>query len=190
MYQHHPQTPSYHNSFYYASITLILAMNAYSGLVGALILVPIAIAGSIAFIAVKIPDFWHKITTFFRNCSPRRHPRRKRANRSDLSNSPICPDSWSDLESSHSLNRNESARQNPPGNRVSGIWRLSRSSRLTWSFGRSQKSQNLNLCESSRSVQRPLPVVVHQGKAFSPHDGPQNQFLHPTDRHQKAQTGH
>jgi hypothetical protein len=171
-------------------------MNAYPGLVGALILVPIAIAGGIAFIAVKIPDFWRKITTFFQAWSLCSRPKRKKINRSDLSTSQAYPDSWSDLESSRSLEHSilvpetrESPRRNIPlGDPPSRIWHPSRSSRLTWSFGEDQRSQSLNPCESSKGVQRPLPVALHPEKARSQNVGRQDQLQLPADRRQKAQT--
>jgi hypothetical protein len=171
-------------------------MNAYPGLVGALILVPIAIAGGIAFIAVKIPDIWRKITTFFQAWSLCSRPKRRKINRSDLSTSQAYPDSWSDLESSRSLDHNllaQEAREFPGRSSLlrdppSKIWHPSRSSRLVWSFGEDKRSQNLHPCESSKGVQRPLPVALHPEKASSQNVSPQNQLLPLADRRQKAQT--
>lgn len=135
-------------------------MTSNPGPVGALILVPIAIVGSVAFIAVKTTHFWQKTSTLCKALFtwPRSdHTKQRRYNHST---SQVYADSWCDLESTHSCEEGNQVQLSPTKDTLTRIWHPHRSSRLTWSFGDSQKSRNPVHSESSKSVQIPLPVAA------------------------------
>jgi hypothetical protein len=135
-------------------------MSSNPGAVGALILVPIAIAGSVAFIAIKTTHFWHKNNRRYKAFFTWPRSDRTKQRRSDLSTSQVYADSWCDLESTRSCEEGNQIQLSPAKNTLSRTWHPHRSSRLTWSFGGSPKSRDPNHSESSRSVQTPLPVVA------------------------------
>lgn len=145
-----------------------------TGAVGALILIPIAIAGSAAFIAIKATDFWKTTVRRVRGLStslPWHTQRRRLPNRSDQLSS--YEDSFFDLESlSSSQFPSENPRQNRrwkrapqlatrpskvPNTSFSETWHPSRLDRLQWSFVNPQ-SPDLNRFVSS-SI--PVPSRTH-----------------------------
>src|SRR5271170_3023893 len=97
-------------------------MTSNPGAIGALILVPIAIAGSVAFIAIKTTHFWHKTsvrcTAFF--AWPRSNRTKQR--RSGLLTSQVYADSWCDLESTHSCKEGNQVQLSPTKNTLTRIW--------------------------------------------------------------------
>lgn len=145
-------------------------MTSNPGAVGALILVPIAIVGSVAFIAIKTTHFWHKTSrlckTFF--TWPQSHRTKQR--RSELPTSQVYADSWYDLESTHSCKEGSLVESSSTKDTLNRVWHPHRSSRLTWSFGGSPKSRNPNHSESSKSVQTPLPVVARPERPQCPEE--------------------
>lgn len=175
---------SLHNNFQYTTITSVLAMNNDSasivnstnpGPIGALILVPIAIIGSVVIIAIKTPTFWHRVTKRCKERLPKLRRQREKEHRSDLATLQDCPDSWYDLENTLSQANTAVIQQSPSEESPSPskIWHPGRSSRLKWSFGRNRQSHHLSRSESSKSVQKPLPVLAAPEKA-------QIQDEHPT----------
>ena len=185
--------PRYHivPSYFFANIaqflacqhSSILAMNSNnpSPAFGALILVPIVIAGSAAFLAIKAPEVYTKTAGLcirgWKSCTrvlPWTGSKQSRKiRRSDSFSAQVYADSWVDLESNHSDrvfstfigqspvrkansdgSKDESVRSNDTPRR---IWHPSRSTRLMWSFG-NPRSQSPNPFESSNAV-RPLPVA-------------------------------
>lgn len=163
-------------------------MTSNPGAVGALILVPIAIAGSVAFIAIKTTHFWYKTSircaAFF--AWPRSNRTKQR--RSDLLTSQVYADSWYDLESTHSCEEGNQVQLSPTKNTLTRIWHPHRSSRLTWSFGDSLKSRDPNHSESSRSVQTPLPVLARPERSQYQEEDPLDSVI-PAAHLLRAQTG-
>jgi hypothetical protein len=163
-------------------------MTSNPGAIGALILVPIAIAGSVAFIAIKITHFWHKTS---RRCKafitwPRSD--RTKLRRSNLSTSQVYADSWCDLESIHSCKEESLVELSSIKGTLNRVWHPPRSSRLMWSFGGSPKSRNPNHSESSKSMQTPLPVVLHPERSQYQEEGSLD-ILTPVAHLLRAQTG-
>lgn len=146
--------------------------------VGALILLPIFIAASAAFVALKLTKAGKRLFIYLRAHAPALTSsarRRSRARRSNLSSSFIYGDSFADLESRHNLNETAdrpcpvfslSQDQNTP----TKIWHPNRSSRLTWSFMKPQYPGQ-NHFELS-SVQKPLPVIHPHEKSQSHDENP------------------
>lgn len=163
-------------------------MTSNPGAVGALILIPIAIAGSVAFIAIKTTHIWHKTSirckAFF--IWPRSD--RKKQRRSDLSTSQVYADSWCDLESTHSCEERNQVRLSPTKDTLTKIWHPHRSSRLTWSFGGSPRSRDPNHSELSKSVQTPLPVATRPERSQCQEEDPLDNLI-PVAHLLKAQTG-
>jgi hypothetical protein len=163
-------------------------MTNNAAVVGALILVPIVIAASIAFIAIKTTHLWYKARKscqkFFNwdQVEPIKH------RRSDLSASRADADSWCDLESTISWGEENQAQITPVRETSRRIWHPHRSSRLTWSFGESPVSRGPNHSESSRSVQTPLPVVARPERRQRPEEDPQDVLI-PLGHLLKAHTG-
>jgi hypothetical protein len=135
-------------------------MTSNPGAVGALILVPIVIAGSVAFIAVKTTHFWQKTSRWCKAFFTWPRSDRTKQHRSDLSTSQVCADSWCDLESTHSCEEGNQVHLSPTEDTLTRIWHPHRSSRLTWSFGGSPRSRDPNHSGSSKSVQTRLPVTA------------------------------
>ena len=158
-------------------------MNSTTSAIGALILVPIVIAASAAYIALKTTELSKRIVTFCRNLwddwypwsNKRCHQRRRKIRASDPLYSQPYADSWYDLESIHSRQGfsrfiNQSPRKSLSGsdeqysgNDTRRIWHPDRANRLTWSFT-NPRSQSPNLFESSNVV-RPLPVALRPEKS-------------------------
>jgi hypothetical protein len=161
-------------------------MTSNTGAVGALILVPIAISGSVAFIAIKTTHFLHKTS---RRCKafitwPRSDRTKQR--RSNLSTSQVYADSWCDLESIHSCKEGSLVELSSIKGTLNRVWHPHRSSRLMWSFGGSPTSRNPNHSESSKSVQTPLPVVLRPKRFQYQEEGPLD-ILTPAAHLLKAQ---
>lgn len=149
--------------------------------IGALILVPIVIAASAAFIAIQASEFCKRagrnIKNFWNNSYPWSNTnqtiRRRKVRRSNLRSSQLYADSWLDLESidsrqgystfinQESLRRGKSFSEGDKdeafGDTTKRIWHPSRSARLAWSFA-NPRSPSRNLFESS-SVVRPSPTA-------------------------------
>lgn len=189
--------------FYLVNIHSSLAMNSSNTAIGALILVPIVIAASAAFIALKTQRGFQAIAQFCSRHWSRRRPwtrlgtgrRGRKQRRSDLPSNQLYGDSWCDLESIRSSSSrppaytsftSTSPRRKSLSERSRSIrysdspstnrtWHPTRSNRLSWSFT-DPTSQNLNPFESS-SVVRPSPVATRQER-FSAEDGVLR--VHPT----------
>jgi hypothetical protein len=151
--------------------------NSSPGAVGALILIPVIIAGAAAIVAIKASGYWNLVTRFCqRLLNYRGRVKHNRKNRSDLSSSQNYPDSFGDLES---ICMDSEARlksdKSPVKDTSTRIWHPQRASRLTWSFGQVLPSQNQSHFESS-SVQIPLPAVVRPEKSRSQEEDPADQL--------------
>ena len=176
-------------------------MNSSSPPIGALIIVPIVIAASAAFVALKTQHGFRTILSFCRRIWNRRPSltrgstsrRRRKHNRSDIGSSSYA-DSWCDLESIHSSqgvdsfstfigqspinkafsegDQNILCRSSPT---PSQVWHPNRSNRLQWSFTNpgSRSPRPLGLL----SVARPSPVA-HRPERLSI-EGAQP-LVHPT----------
>lgn len=159
-------------------------MSSGSSAIGALIIVPIFIAVSAAYIALKTHSFFQSLA---RHCcqiwkekslwSRRRAIQSRKQKLSDLASSQGFADSWCDLESLHSTYHTPNQGYSTFIGQSSGrsrsysegdersiyydtptrIWHPTRSSRLMWSFA-NPKSQDRDLFELS-SVARPSPVI-------------------------------
>lgn len=179
-------------------------MNSSNTAIGALILVPIVIAASAAFIALKTQRGFLTIAQFCSRHWNQRRPwtrlrtgrRGRKQRRSDLPSNQLYGDSWCDLESIRSSQSsrppaytrytstsprrrslNERSRSIRYSDSPSPIrtWHPTRSNRLSWSFT-DPTSQSPNPFESS-SVVRPSPVARRQER-FSAEDG--DPHVHPT----------
>ena len=157
-------------------------MTGHSSAIGALILVPIFIAASAAFVALKTSKYSSHLRQFMSNTWQNYYPwsrthqtdRRRKLRRSNLPSSQLYGDSWCDLQSidrrqnySAFLNQNinhtccgEQDHETAPGDTPRRVWHPSRSTRLNWSFT-IPKSGNPNLFESS-SVAKPSRVAQQQ----------------------------
>lgn len=141
--------------------------------VGALILVPIFIAGSAAFVAIKTTEAYKlsfgkfsKAWASWSQYIPGRESHRRRQEkkrRCKLSSSETYGDSWPDLESTYSKQAastfiGQSPLRDPSKEDTSSeLWHPTREARLSWSFinPRSRSPDHLILS----SVVRPLPVA-------------------------------
>ena len=147
-----------------------------NGAVAALILIPIAIAGSAAFIAVKSTNLWKVAVRRFRGASApfpwhtQKHQRRL----SDQSSS--YADSFLDLESLASNQSKFEDRYNrrprAPNTSPAETWHPSRQARLQWSFT-SPQSQDPNHFVSS-SIPRPTRTHTRPERSQS-QESPQHQ---------------
>lgn len=161
-------------------------MNSNNPAIGALILVPIVIAASAAFIAIKASEFCKRagrsIKNFWNDTYPwsstNQSSRKRKLRRSNLRSSQLYADSWIDLESiddrenySRFINQDSSCRtksfsegekDGAYGDTVQRIWHPSRSARLAWSFA-NPRSPSHSLFESS-SVVKPSPTARRQGR--------------------------
>jgi len=154
-------------------------MTSYNPAIGALVLVPIAIALSLAFIALKTSHFPGTLASFCRRVwsewsswsRPSKSQKRK-LRRSNLSSVQIYGDSWYDLRSTDSredlphFNKKPQANISSPSfppfvtrsdEILDQIWHPSRSARLSWAFT-NPRSLSPHLFASS-SVAKPSPVV-------------------------------
>ncbi|KAL2060923.1 hypothetical protein VTL71DRAFT_8975 [Oculimacula yallundae] len=156
-------------------------MNSNNHAIGALILVPIVIAASAAFIAIYASEFCKRAGRSIKNFWNKSYPwsgikkstRRRKLRRSNLPSSQLYADSWVDLESidsregystfinqkSFSRHRSlsEGDKDDAFGDTAKKIWHPSRSARLAWSFA-NPRSPSRNLFASS-SVAKPSPIA-------------------------------
>lgn len=151
-------------------------MNSGSLAIGALILVPIVIAASAAYIALKCTEASRRIgrycSRFWDDYYPWSRYNKTQRRRSDLSSNLHHADSWADLESLNTDRgydtfngqspRRKSTRSPSEGNGKSTeslgeIWHPTRSTRLMWSFT-NPRSPNHRRSELS-SVARPSPAA-------------------------------
>ena len=165
-------------------------MSSTTTAIGALVLVPIAIAASAAYIAIKTTEGYKRLSRY---CSHiwRRSPlnqtesrRRRKLHGSDVSSNQAYADSWIDLESVRSgheirtfINQSPSRRyasnsnskgKSDESDTVRRVWHPPRNNRLMWSFA-DPKSPSPGRSGLS-SVARPLPVV-HRPERSSTDDG-------------------
>lgn len=138
------------------------APNKITAAIGGLILVPIAIAAGVAFVAIKTTDIWPSIKRWFAEdclghlffCG------RKKKISEELKSS---PDSFCDLEGVQSPKfQASSLAERPPSRETpTKIWHPDRSNRLKWSFGRTgmKMSKFPAPCELSNE-QAPVPTLL------------------------------
>ena len=130
--------------------------------IGGLILVPIALAALVAFVAIKVTDIWPSTKAWFSD-SCFRHlffcRRRKKAPKDFVKS----PDSFCDLERVQSPPfQAGSLVERPPSQETpTKIWHPNRLNRLTWSFGRTgMKTLTYPApCELS-NAQAPPPILI------------------------------
>lgn len=164
-------------------------MTSNSGAVGALILVPIAIAGSVAFIAIKTTHFCDKTSRRCKALLSWPQSGRKKQKWSSISTSQVYADSWCDLESVRSCKEENYAELSFTKDTLNRVWHPYRSSRLTWSFGESPKSRNLNRSELLKNVQTPLPIVTRPERPQCLEEDPLD-IVMPAAHLLRAQTSH
>jgi hypothetical protein len=165
------------------------AMSSTTTAIGALVLVPILIAASAAYVAVKTTEGYKRLSRYcihlwFKSPLNRTESRRRRKlHASDISANQAYADSWVDLESVGSGNRRISTfiNQTPPrrytsdsrdksgeNDTVRRVWHPPRNNRLTWSFA-DPKSRSPARSGLS-NVAKPLPVI-HRPERSSTEDG-------------------
>ena len=152
-------------------------MSSGSLAIGALILVPIVIAASAAYVALKCAEATKRIGRYCRRfwgeCYPWSSNNRALRRRSSPSTNHLYADSWADLESlnterGYATFIGQSPRRTPAKSRSEAsvksdvdnareIWHPTRSARLMWSFT-NPRSPNLRRSELS-SVVRPSPTA-------------------------------
>lgn len=163
-------------------------MNSNNPAIGGLILVPIVIAASAAFIAIKASSITERAKRYCVNLWREKAPwsdknktqRRRRLRRSNLTSSQVYADSWCDLESVNSCDdfskfigqhrtqkSSSSDREKQALEASSEGWHPSRSARLLWSFS-SPRSRMSNPYELS-SVAKPSRAA-HRPKRLSAED--------------------
>jgi len=167
--------PSFH-----VGITPVLDMTGNSFALGALVLVPIAIAISAAFIALKTSHLSHKVAAFCQETwddwypwsTTRQSRRRRKLRRSNLPSTQVYGDSWCDLRSIDSREELDTQVKQLPTRRNSvsegfqqdslrRVWHPSRSTRLNWGFT-NPRSLSPSPFESS-NVAKPSPVAQPRG---------------------------
>jgi hypothetical protein len=158
-------------------------MSSNTQAAGALILVPIAIAASAAYVAIKTTEGYNRLTRYCKSIwikSPLNTietRRRRKLYRSDISSNQAYADSWVDLESigschdiSNFINQGTPERyasiskdKSEESETIRRVWHPPRNSRLMWSFTdprpRSPGRSGLS------SVAKPLPVVHRQDRS-------------------------
>jgi hypothetical protein len=164
-------------------------MSSTTKAVGALVLVPIAIAASAAFIAIKTTEGYKRLARYCSHIwlkSPLNHTasrRRRKFYGSDFSSNQAYVDSWVDLESASIQDQIDAfINQSTPrryssvsrdkfdeSDSVRRVWHPPRNNRLAWSFA-DPKSRSLGRSGLS-SVAKPLPVV-HRPERSSTEDEP------------------
>lgn len=175
---------SYQQNYYSALLDIlarqyqftVLAMSSDTPAIAALILVPIAIVASAAYVLLKLSQVYKGLvracSRFWKNklSSTGNSRRGNKLRCSNLTSSQSYADSWLDLESNAGdethrdtfINQSPIRANNNHRNENSfgidtSIWHPNRSARLAWSFA-NPRSRSPNPFESS-SVARPLPVV-------------------------------
>ena len=161
-------------------------MSSNTQAIGALVLVPIVIAASAAYIAIKTTEGYKRLSRYCNHVwlksslNQTESRRRRKLYRSDISSNPAYGDTWVDLESVASRQGISAfINQTPPrryaniskesdeSDTVRRVWLPPRDSRLTWSFA-DPKPHGLGRSGLS-SVARPLPVV-HRPERSSTED--------------------
>ena len=153
-------------------------MSSNNSAIGALILVPIFIAASAAYFALKAAELSESLARFVSNTWNKHSPwssrypsrRQRKLRRSNLRSSQHYSDSWLDLESidsrqGYSRFIGQNTHRSPPDGQQKAevelgptqIWHPSRSTRLAWSF-MNPRSPSRSLFELS-SVARPSPAT-------------------------------
>lgn len=170
--------------FWHVNINPVFAMNSdTSPAVGALILVPIVIAASAAFIAVKTSETLqragHYCSKLWNEHSPWSHTqktqKRRKLRRSNLPSSQLYADSWCDLESGDDDPRStpfnghdRTSKSYSEGYKdnieieletPSKVWHPTRSARLMWSFTNPRSLSPLRFELSS--VAKPSQAAHH-----------------------------
>lgn len=183
-------------------------MSSTTAAIGALVLVPIAIAASAAYIAIKTTEGYKRLSRYCNNIwlkSPlnqTQNRRRQKCYGSDIPSSQTYADSWDDLESvtsHHELGTfiNQSTPRRYKGicketpeeyDTLQRVWHPPRNNRLMWSFAdpKSQGPSHLGLS----SVAKPLPVL-HRPERSSTEDGKfQVAPMRTGEAHPQEQTDH
>ena len=152
-------------------------MSSTTAAIGALVLVPIAIAASAAYIAIKTTEGYKRLSQYCSNIwikSPLnqiRNRQRRRYYGSDISSSQPYADSWVDLESviSHQefgtfINQSTPQRyksickeKSEEYDTARCVWHPPRNNRLMWSFADPKPSGLVH--SGLSSVTKPLPVL-------------------------------
>lgn len=152
--------------------------NSSPGAIGALILIPVLIAGAAVIIAIKASGFWVVIVEAWHINSRGFKRKNKGRNRSDeeTHTSKSYPDSL-DLESIYPASETHPLRDRSPskGTPAKG-WHPSRPSRLMWSFGSDSALRSQSPCELS-SVQKPSPCVAPPEKSQSQEEDPADRLM-------------
>lgn len=152
--------------------------------IGALILVPIVIAASAAFIAIKASEFSHRAGRYCSRLWSEHYPwshtrkthRRRKLRRSNLRSTQLYADSWCDLESIDDdpqytpfIGQEQRSRSNSEGEQgdvavevetPKQIWHPTRYARLKWSFSSPRSLSPLhlelsNVAKPSRAARHP-----------------------------------
>lgn len=183
-------------------------MSSTTAAIGALVLVPIAIAASAAYIAIKTTEGYKRLSRYCNNIWARspfnqsESRRRRRLYRSDTSSNQGYADSWIDLESlpSHQdistfINQSTPRRyasiskeKSDEVETVRRIWHPPRNNRLMWSFV-DPKLQSLGRSGLS-SVAKPLPVVHRPERSSTEEEGFQIAPTRVAEAHPVGQTDH
>lgn len=155
--------------------------------IGALILVPIVIAASAAFIAIKTSELSHRAGRLCSKLWDNYYPwsqeqktrRRRKLRRSNLRSSQLYADSWCDLESidedprytafngqdRRSKSSSEGDKDDLAGDTPRRIWHPARSARLMWSFTNPRSLSPLRLELSN--VAKPLRAACRPERLSS-----------------------
>jgi hypothetical protein len=157
-----------------------MSSNNNTPAISALVLVPIAIAASAAYVALKTTVLYQHASRFCSNLwhqsrlnpAEARRRRRLKLSRSDISSTQVYADSWVDLESITSQpgisafidqsppqqqQRDSEDKSSDESETPSRVWHPPRHSRLAWSFADPRAPNHRR--SGSSSVARPLPVV-------------------------------
>ena len=146
-------------------------MNSNTSAIAALILVPIAIAASAAFLAIKTAHLCRSASRALKHWFSAAKPSQKRHSlrRSNLSSTQTYADSWVDLESvADNETRIDTFINQTPVRANSGssssaqcpdtagrVWHPNRDARLTWSFANPSSPHHF----ASSNVAKPSPVA-------------------------------
>lgn len=201
--------PHHHKLHILAFWHQLLAMSNGHSAIGALIIVPIFIAASAAFIAIKLPQFCARLGRNIKNvwnkCFPwsstHQDRRTRKLRRSNLPSSQLYADSWVDLESIDSredystfINQPSSPRKSlsesdqhkiEAGDSAKRIWHPTRTDRLAWSF----TARNRNPFGLS-SVAKPSPTARRPERLSAEDAARVAAPARARGVHRRASTGH
>ncbi len=182
--------PLYYNNIYeyttaYMSMkTLSIDHTTTQAVLGSVILL-ITIIASVLTIARKAPELWKAAVKYWKDHKSCRQSY-LRLRKPQVSDRPVPQyfgDSWYDLESCHSCQRDIRTAQSSSPITPSPVWRPGRPLFLTWDF-MSQRYQSPPLYELS-NVQKPYPALV---RPTQPHRGTSQVQAIAQIHHQKSAT--